>query len=271
MSNIIKSQNDISIIVDIINSIDVDEISKSDIEELLKMMLPKENANLLIKYDIREYGLNAGIFRLKTETIAFSLNKIEVWLSENIKSFSQRFEVKDINMLKRFLYIFLIAHEIEHSYQYLMGKGIISSPNKVIEMGYKGICDILNPREYIIPRPIKETREYISKFLYRINQNFYVIERNANIESTDLLCQCSMHMDREDMYKLFNYMKKTFEKIGYMESVIGSFEETYRKILMYDKYKKLFEVINMSEEEKIRFGLGIKEETRCKVLSLKRI
>lgn len=270
MSNIIKSQNDVKVLVDIIKNIDTNNINKSDLEEILKMLLPKDNQNLLINYDITKNGLKAGTFIIKNKKILFALNKIESWLDTNAKDFSKKFNVKDINTLRIFLYLFLITHEIEHSYQYLMATNIIEAPNKVIELGYKGICDILNPPEYIIPRPIKETRTHISQFLYKMNQNFYVIERNANIECTDLLCQCSLYMDREDMYKLFNYVKNTFAKIGYMGSTIGSLEETYRKILMYDRYKKFYEEVNMSEEEKVRFGLSISEEMRNKVLSLKR-
>ena len=271
MSNIIKTENDIKSLADIRNNKDTNKISKPDIEEILKMLLTKDNENLLINYDIVKNGLKAGTFIIRNKKILFSLNQIEKWLDTNMRDFVRKFDIKDVNALRRCLYIFLITHEIEHSYQYLMGENLIKSPNKMIELGYKGICNMLNPSEHIIPRPIKETREHISRFLYKRNQNFYIIERNANIESTDLLCQCSLHMDREDMYKLFNYVKNTFAKIGYMESTIGSLEETYRKILMYDKYKKFYEEVNMSEEERVRFGLSISEETRNKVLSLKKI
>ena len=61
-------------------------------------------------------------------------------------------------------------------------------------------------------------------------------------------------------------MKNTYLKCGYINSSIGSIEETYRKILMYSKYKKFFNEINLCEEEKVRYGFSISEETRKKLI-----
>lgn len=168
--------------------------------------------------------------------------------------------------MKCFLFLFVITHEIEHSYQYLMGQNLISSPSKTIQRGYKGIFDLFLPDNSIIPRPIKQTRNTIALFLYKRKENFFILERNANIECTDLLCQLSNYMERIDIFEMFNSMKNSYMCMGYGKSSKGNLEETYKEILLYDRYQKFHEEV--TEEEKIRYGLNISEQAREKILKI---
>lgn len=206
------------------------------------------------------------MFDPQYECLIASLNKINNWIYINAKDFEVMFKIKDINILKSYLFLFLITHEIEHSYQYLMGKGIINAPSQIIQYGYKRIFDLFLKNESIIPSPIKETRNLISLILYKRNENLFVLERNENIESTDLLCQLALFTGREDIFEMFNEMKTAFMSIGYTEGPIGSLEETYRKFFLYDRYKRFYENPNMTEEEKAEYGLNISEQTRQRIL-----
>lgn len=268
MSNILKSKNDLDLLKDIINYLNANDISKFYLDEILKFFIPKDNNNFLINYNIKERGFITAAFIPKMENITMSVNKIYKWLNENTYYLTETFNVKDEKILRSYLFLFLITHEIEHSYQYLMAKGKIEVPYNFISKGYSGLFEILNPKESIMPRPIKDIRRMIALVLYNVKENSYVLERNANVESTDLLCRCALNMNREDMYKVFNKLKNDFMKFGYTNDTIGSFQETYKKILMYDKYKKIFNNVDVSEEERIRYGLEILEDTREKVLSL---
>jgi len=198
-----------------------------------------------------------------------SLNKINIWLQNNTDCFFESIKSSDYNILRSYLLLFMITHEIEHSYQFLMSEGVIVAPNTLLKDAYKGLFDLLNPKYYAIPRPIKEARQRVSLFLYKLKENFYILERNANIESMDLISKCALYNNREDIYQLFIDMKNTYLKCGYINNTIGSIEETYRHILMYDKYRKFYNEIDMSEDEKVRYGFSIDEETRDKVLSKK--
>lgn len=149
-----------------------------------------------------------------------------------------------------------------------MSEDIISSPSPMIKCGYKGIFDLLLPDNNIIPRPIQESRKIISLILYKLKQNYYILERNANVECTDLLCKLSSYMERDDILKVFVDMRSKFMCIGYRENDKGNLEETYKKILMYDRYKKFFEDVNMPEDEKAKYGLQISEQTRQKILEM---
>lgn len=266
MSNIITEKEDLLFLSNIIKYINKNDINKEYLEEILKQLLPKKNGENLIRNNIGENGITTAVFSPRTESIKISINKMNEWLDSNSKDLSEMYKINDVNTLKSFLFLFMITHEIEHSYQYLISKGKIESPTKIITQGYKGIFDLLIPDKHIIPRPIKETRRTLSVFLYKLKENFYILERNANIESTDLLIELAAFMEREDMINLFKDIHDTCIEIGYTENSKGSLDETYRKILLYDRYKKFYEETNLKEEEKIRLGLNISEETRQKIL-----
>lgn len=266
MSNIIKEKKDLLLLRDIINTFNKNELSKEYIEEILKLLIPNKNGNKLIDYNVKAKGQTSAIFSPKSVSINISIDKINEWLQLNSKDLSEMYKIDSLNTLKSFLFLFVITHEIEHSYQYLISRKLIESPSKIITQGYKGIFDILLPENHIIPRPIKETRRTLSILLYKSKENFFILERNANIESTDLLIQLATYIERENMISLFRDIHDTCVKIGYTENTRGSLEETYRKILLYDRYKKFYEETNLTEQEKVRLGLPIKEETREKIL-----
>ncbi len=268
MSNIIKNKDTLLLLKDIINNYDKTNLSKSYIEEILRELIPNKDGNLLIKYKVKDSGISIAKFVPEYESINININKVNEWLDKNTGSFLKEINTCDSNTLRNYLFLFMITHEIEHSYQYLMGKGIIESPNDVLKNAYNGLFDLMASKDYIIPRPIIQTRRIISRVLYKANENFYLLERNANIESMDTVSKVALFNDREDVFKLFLCMKNIYTRCGYTDSTIGSIEETYTKILMHDKYKKFYKKINIDEKEKVRYGFNISEDTRKKVLKL---
>ena len=173
MSNILKNIDELVALSDIIKYVSNHTLSKSYIDEVLKFLIPSDNGQSLIDYHITEKGMTTAIFDSQCMCIRGSLNKINIWLDETLKDFEN--EIKDANILKSYLFLFLITHEIEHSYQCLIGKEVINAPSKIIQCGYQGIFDLFFKKEYIIPRPIKETRKLISLILYKRNENFFVL------------------------------------------------------------------------------------------------
>lgn len=266
MSNIIKTKEQLQTLKDTLSYLKNHEINKDFLEEILTYLGPKNNGDLLINYNIREKGIITAQFVPSTKSINISINKINSWLENN----AQSFELNDNdNILKGYLFLYVITHEIEHAYQYLIGESIIEAPNNILKEAYKHLMDLLNPPKYILPHPIKQTRGAISTFLYKARQNYYLLERNANIESMDLISNLAKEEGKKEIYELFLKMRDMFLRCGYIKSNMGSIEETYREILMYDKFKKFTHEIDLSEEDKMRLGLGISEEARIRILSKK--
>ena len=167
MSNIIKNKDTLLLLKDIINNYDKDNLSKTYIEEILKELIPGKDGNLLIKYKVKDNGISIAKFIPEYESININISKVNEWLDNNTNSFLKETDSCDHDTLRRYLFLFMITHEIEHSYQYLMGKGIISSPNDILKNAYHGLFDLMASKDFIIPRPIIQTRRIISRILYK--------------------------------------------------------------------------------------------------------
>lgn len=266
MSNIIKDNDDLLFLNDILNYIKDNEINKDFLQSEIVNLLPKFNNELLINIDVRERSTSTAIFSPQKKSIIFCVDKIEKWLDENVLSFKDLYKGTDYNLLRRYLFLYMVCHEIEHSYQFLFGEGVIVAPNSVILNAYKGLFDFLNPKEFIIPRPILEFRQRLSLLLYKINENNYLLERNANIESMNAIRNLACFNGNDDIYSLFDRMINLLYFCGYQDNNKGCIYNTYKKILMYDKYKKFNEEIILSEDERIRYGFSISDNTRDKLL-----
>lgn len=269
MLNKIQNKEQLLIIKDLIEYAQKKGIDKVFLEQVLTELLPSNNGISLMNYKILNKGYMTALFDPNTERILISMNKLNQWLDMNSNDLNKVYKIDDLNEFKIFLTLFAIVHEIEHAKQFLIGKDLITAPNQLIRNGYKGLFELFRADDSIIPRPIKNTRRFISLMLYKVKQNYYVLERNANVESTELLKQLSLYMNKEDIFDIFDDFKTNFLKIGYIKNNIGSLEETYHNIFMYDKYIKFYENLNISEENKIRYGLKVSEETRIKILENK--
>ena len=269
MGNIIKDKNDLILLKDIISESQKRELSVGFLEEILKCLLPKDGNKLMATYYVTEKGLNTAFFEPKYNKIILSINKINQWLDRQLDDFSKSTSITNSARIRSYFLMFMITHEIEHAYQYLIGKGIVDTSSIVLKDAYNGLFNLMIKKHYVIPRPITVARELITTFLYQSKRDLYLLERNANILSTELIKDCALYSGDEDAYSFFDNFMRTYLICGYTESTIGSIEETYRKILMYGKYKKFYHDTKLSEKEKVRYGFGIDEDTRRKVLSLK--
>ena len=258
MSNIYKSDNTLNDLVGIKESFS-NGIFEENLNETLNYLIPKKDGKSLIRSNIKSIDRAAAKFVPSRVCIYTSVNKLNEWLDNNTSDFYNSYKIDDKNVLRDYLLLFVLTHEIEHSYQYLMGKGIINSPNEMLKNAYNGLMSLLIRQDYIIPRPVTQIKRDISLILYKKDENNYLLERNANIESTDLLMKLSKYESREDMYNLFSMINGAFKKVGYIDNNNGSIYETYKSILMFSKYKKFYEEIEMSEEERIRYGFSLKK------------
>ena len=262
MSNIIHNTSDFVILDDFLN----DNLNKENVEQLLKNLLPNKDGKSLIKYSIRDRFVPIAEFMPKSQSINVSFKKTEEWLDLNVPGYSEEIKTCDMETLRKYFVIFLISHEIEHAYQYLMANEIVEAPNSVLKDAYKGLYNLIIPDKSFLPKPISKFKRLISYELYKYKQNEYLLERNASIEGLDLLTKYSLYKNRDDIYKLFNDMRNIYISCGYRKSNIGNIEETYKKILMYNKYKSFYKEVDLDLEDRIRYGFGISEEEREKVL-----
>lgn len=257
MSNIVKNDMDLQILNDYLKRMKPNKIDKDLLIDILKFIIPKEN-NEMIKYKMIDsrYGIGAQ-FVPEYRSIIINLRKISTWLESNYKDISNSYNI-DNEMLKNYLLLYVLLHEVEHSYQYLIGHNIIDSYD-IVKYIYKESMNLLIKKEYIIPRPITLIVRQIKIFKYYKNQQNYVLERNANVNSFSDILSLAIMNEQNDISKIFLDLGKANLLIGYLDDNMGCLYNTYKdfgKLKQYNKY----DISNIKYSDRLIYGLKINEQ-----------
>ena len=260
--------NYLSNLVDYILNNDFD---KSVIESILCNIIAKDsNGSALVKYVVREKGNNTAIFIPKYEVIEVSMEKLRKWIDSNGSDLMEMFKVDNKPLLDSYLLLMVLLHEIEHSNQYLVSKGLLESSCVCIKEAYKSLFDLLIPKDYVLPRPIKVVRRTISIIAYKSRENEFLLERNAQFESLGLLAQMALERENNEIGDMFIKMQKIFGIAGYKDNCDGALINTFKDIYMGDQLTKFsYDYDSLTVEERYRLGLPIDQDTRKRILSLK--
>ncbi len=259
MSNIKLTQEKIGLLNNTIDNLSIDTLNNNDLNKILNLLVPNN-----INYIITDRTNNTAIFYPSSKNIILNIKNLQNWIYNESKYLND--SNIDSELFNKYLLLFVLVHEIEHSYQYLISKNIVNTESNMLSHAYSELFDLLKKKHYYYPALVTCTRRIISKYLYQKNQNFYLLERNANVESTDFVRTLALLNDREDIYNVFNSLNHEFLKIGYLESNIGSIEETFKNIFMYDKYLKFKEEINMTSNNASWYGFNIPDYEREYIL-----
>ena len=143
MGHIIKTQEDYEYLCDLVNDIYINGFDKGQAEAALERIMPRdENGRLLINYNVRPKGGHTAIFIPRYKVINISLQNLYYWIDRNSEDLAEMYEIENRRLLGSYLCLMALMHEIEHSYQYLMAKGIIAAPCKMLKEGYKTLFDL---------------------------------------------------------------------------------------------------------------------------------
>lgn len=275
MSYIYKDKETLLLIKDFLNTLEKNglhhgTLKQTDVFAFLSAILPKDSQNKnLITGVVNEKGMQPAYFNQGTESIFINLNEILTWLDQSIIHIAP--VIEDLNIPKdkiaRYLVAFVMAHEVEHSYQYLMGKSIIAAPCQILQIAYKDLYDLLSALNKKISI-CQQTRRTISRTRYVKDRENFLLERNANIEAYDLLKRFALFNNDEEIHAFFTWLENGFRGVGYVKNTKGCLVHTYKSLLMGDRLRKInSDIDTLSEDEKIRYGLEISKDTRQKVLT----
>lgn len=269
MSHIIDRGVELHNLLTIVEKASGKSIDVTMLEEDLSLLIPKDESNKsLVSTNIKQNGIKTAVYVIEGNYIKVSSKRVEKWVQENTNSLKDSFFIKDTDLFRGYLYLYLLAHEVEHSYQNLISLGYIVLDNPTIQKAYYHILEQFIRQDYIIPRPIKETKKRLAMFRYRLKENSYVLERNASLEGYDLLYRLAKHFQNQEMLAAFSCCRALYCKLGYHDNTEGSFDETYQAMFMKNKYKEIIGENTFDSEEAIRYGLPVSEEVRQKVLTL---
>lgn len=269
MSHILDNKMKFSCLSEIVERASSKSIDTTMLENDLKTLIPKDvNNQLLVDTNITEKGLRTAIYIVDRNCIKASADKVEAWVQSNTDSLKNKFFIKDVELFRGYLYLNLLVHEVEHSYQEHIALGNVNLTNPVIQGAYYHILKYFKKDNSIFPKPISKTRKALKLYNYRKRENEYVLERNASLEGYDLLYRLANNYKNEEMARAFYCCRTLYCKLGYHDSPKGSFAETYQAMLMAKKYDEVIGGKLFPEEEAVRYGLPVSEETRQKILTL---
>lgn len=261
MSYIANSKNELMIVKDIFNEIRKDRVNVDLLEEIVIELLPKDNnGDILVGYKLSECNGGISSFYLSNNYLNLSIDNMYEWIDSNVFVSVRDFNIKDIDLFKVYMFLYVICHEIEHSYQYLMAYDVIEGPCELVSSGYKLIIDTLICRNYDKLGKLKIFRNMISHYLYYKNSYRYVIERNANVEAFDLLQKLAIENNHDELAIVFNNMRNSFAMWGYMNNNKGCFYDTCNNMLLGYEYKRLNHNYELSDIDRFRYGLDVSSE-----------
>ena len=261
MSHIVKNKEDLQTLQSIFSNISGKELDYYTLIYILEKLIPRdEHNNLKTKYFLNNQ--QKGQYAIKYNTIFLSTEYINKWVQFNNNDIKQSFAINKATNLEDYLKLYPIIHEIEHAYQYLISRGQEESPNKLVKEAYKLLVKLLTPN--ILTNPSKNR----SLRLYYQDTDSYILERNANLETTTILSELALNNGDIIPSKVFKSLAYGLMKIGYTEDELGCFYHTFKCIRMLKEYRKIKNDKELSFQENVRYGLQISPKQREELLKM---
>lgn len=138
-----------------------------------------------IKY-LKKYNF-VDEFNCLKNSLELSINRMINWINKGDKKISESLKIKDINLFGNYLKLFIISRKIEYGYQYLMSKWLIDVTCEIVADGVKIRRDMTIPKRVNYLENVKQFKRILFSILFNINHGIYVIERNTNFETMNLL------------------------------------------------------------------------------------
>lgn len=268
MSHFVNNNNDLKKLSEYLKYIQCSLIDKDMISEMLEYLIPKYKSELLVNYEINERNnfntKSAAYYYPIFNTIYVELDEIIEWIENNLNHFSESYDI-DEDLFRAYLLLYLLLHELEHSYQGLIRLNYLKSPNKVVNVGYSIFMGLLvdanNPKIDPINGVIRNIR--LRKY-YKTERNF-VLERNANLETFMTLKSLAKYIDDKKSMKIFSDSVRAYSVIGYENGTDGAMLHTFKELFYYSKYKKINQN-DINDKDRIRFGLEISNKKRKQLI-----
>lgn len=246
----------------------IDDIYKNGINDNYLKELYKIFGNSNINLIINNHLFNTAVFVPNYSSIIVNIDNSIKWVNKVIDESIEYFEINNIELLKSYLFISLLCHEIEHSNQKLIADNKLEPNYEYKKFVYKDILDITSKKDYLIPNPISLINDIIKFIIYKKNEYDFILERNASVEGFNTASLVAKEANEKDILDYMIYTRNAFMLNGYISGCEGTLKYTYRKLKMLKKYNNLVIPTDLPLIEKIKDGLELTEKEHEKVLTL---
>ena len=265
MSHIISNEVDVKRISGYLDLIRTNGCNKDVIYEILDGIIPKSN-DVSIGIDISDSDGHA-FFDSQYKLIHIN----EEMFDEYIKKYSSDMIRINSNLcncssdLYAYNLLYTLIHEVEHVYQYMFAFGYLDVPYDIVGDLYNKLFDyrIKDDCSFIIKRILLMRR------VMNCSKVNFVLERNANVETCDLLKKVSKYESNLEILNSINSEWFGYFVLGYLNKKYnGSFDESFSKLWRKDLFHgKVSE--DISFEDRVWYGLPINQSDRELMLRLR--
>ncbi len=218
------------------------------------------NKRIPLKFDSN--ALSPASFNPCFMNISVNLNRSIIWAESMLDSSKEYFNLYNPELIKAYLTVCMMAHEVEHSNQKLIADGVKKPNYAYKKQAYSDLYGVIMPKEYKTLKPIASFKDALRLTKYRIDEYNFILERNASIAGYNLasLVADACH-DREALSYLIS-TRNAFLMQGYKDNRGGTLKHTYQKLGMMKEYNRLQIDDNISLDERIKEGLELSEDER---------
>lgn len=259
MSHIIKSEQDIAMISQLLEKLRSNGYNEDILEEILNEITPKNN-KLPINIVVGNYSCPA-MFSEKEQKIQVSSEPLKNYINQIVNFITRKFPKLEKEIFYNHI-LLVLAHEVEHYYQCLIGNQYIDFDYKIVANGYKNLMTLKLPKEI---NPIIAKMK-INRFFNCYSGGESLLERNANVEAYDLLCKVAKYENNNEMLDILKNLLSYQLSLGYKGFYNGPMEKTYKKKGVISVYNSFDHSEVIPIEDRVRYGLKIDAETKKKVL-----
>ena len=259
-----------------LSELEKQDTSRQVIEAILDDLIPKNRSDKnMIGTVVTSGTIAQPAYMPHYNTINVSAHGFDKITEKSAEALINNTECKNFARLKAYYRLFALLHEVEHGHQFLIARNELPFKYSEVKEGYKNIIESVSKSSSIIPNPARDLMQAIRFFKYQKNEYRYILERNATVEAADdisYLASTEFPLEDargrvdEDIKKVFEELRDAFMYIGYEDDTKGCMYQTHKGLWLLRKYDKI-KIEDISEEDKLRFGLEINPETRSKLLS----
>lgn len=243
----------------------IDDINKHGVNENNIRKVYEILGNSIIPLEFNNTN-NVAAFNPSFMKVFVNLEKSKEWLIKNIVDSRELYDIKNKELLKAYLLISMIAHEVEHSDQKLIVDGLKEANYDFKKTVYSDVYSFIMIKKHLIPNPISLIYDSIMFSIYRSNAYNMILERNALIAGYNTAALVAMESNDIDELNYLMSSRNTVMLIGYLDGYDGDIEYTYKKLGMIKKYKRIDFPSDMSLVEKIKEGLTLTREEKSKLI-----
>ena len=260
MSHIINSEKELQVLNDYYKKINISKLDIELLNDIMKYIIPRDiNGRQLIRYNVSNSMENIS-FIPEERVIEVPINKLSNWAIENGKINDMYYNCGD--RLNSYLLLFSMLHEVEHSYQFLMGEKVIECP-EIVQKVYKEIMGLMIESNY---KTIKDKilRNKILKRYDKYHDSFF-IERNANVGAGSVIVELALLNNDKTAINIFGYLLSHYMCQGYLKNTKGCIYNTYKYLHLLENYNT-YSKDDICDEDRVRYGLEINEDIRNTLL-----